>query len=308
MNRVKLAFVMMVWGSIGVFTRAIPLSALQLAFFRALIAIPVLFAAMKIKKAEKAVRWNLYIPYVVSGVLLGFGWLTLFYGYKLTSVSSAVIIYNMCPIYVMIAAPILLKESITRSQILVILSSFLGLFLIVWNNLLAGASLPGMAASALSGMIYAAIVLLNRGIRNRLCNETATFVQIVSATVVLLPFVIFGGGVSEVVELDARPIVFTVLLGVLHTGIAYTMFFSVYRRMRSVEIATYGYLEPVFGIGFSVLLLNETLTLIQIAGGILILGSAFIGGLRGSRESKKMDMETAQQPNETGESVLKREG
>ena len=49
MNRIKLVLVMVLWGSLGVFTRSIPLSALSLAFLRALIALPVLFAALKMK-------------------------------------------------------------------------------------------------------------------------------------------------------------------------------------------------------------------------------------------------------------------
>ncbi len=56
MNRIKLIIVMIIWGSLGVFTRSIPLSALSLAFLRALIALPVLFAVMKRNKAER-VQW-----------------------------------------------------------------------------------------------------------------------------------------------------------------------------------------------------------------------------------------------------------
>ena len=97
MNRIKLVLVMIIWGSLGVFTRSIPLSALSLAFLRAFIALPVLFAVMKMKKADK-VKGKFLIPYIFSGVLLGFGWLALFYGFRHTSISSAVIIYNMCPV------------------------------------------------------------------------------------------------------------------------------------------------------------------------------------------------------------------
>ena len=150
MNRIKLVLVMVLWGSLGVFTRSIPLSALSLAFLRALIALPVLFAALKMKNTEK-VEWRLLKPYIISGSILGFGWLTLFYGYKHTSISSAVILYNMCPVYVMIAAPLLLKEAISKIQIAVVFFSFLGLVLIVGQNLSEGYGYLGMALSAVSG-------------------------------------------------------------------------------------------------------------------------------------------------------------
>ncbi len=277
MNRFKLIFVMIVWGSLGVFTKSIPLSALQLAFLRALIALPVLYMAIRRNRHTLRYPWRQTLPYLVSGLLLGFAWLTLFYGFKLTSVASAVIIYNMCPVYVMLAAPLLLKEKVATRQIAVILFSFVGLLLIVGQNILQGLGILGMLLSALSGMLYAAIVLINRNIKHRIENQTATFFQILTAMLVLLPFVLLEGDVFHVFRLDVTAILFTLLLGVLHTGISYTMFFSVYEQMKSVEIVTYSYFEPLSAILFGFIFLSETLTPVQIAGGILILGSTYIG-------------------------------
>ena len=267
---------MIIWGSLGVFTRAIPLSALSLAYLRALIALPVLLVVMKMKKADQA-QWRLLIPYLISGVLLGFGWLTLFYGFKHTSISSAVIIYNMCPVYVMLLAPLVLKETISKLQMVVIFISFLGLFLIVGHNLAEGYGYMGLVLSAISGMIYATIVLINRSIKVRVDNQIATFAQILAAMIVLLPFVLIDGNISTVVHLDTIAVIYTILLGVLHTGVAYTMFFSVYAHLESVEIVSYSFLEPLFGILLSVIFIGETLTFIQIIGGILILGSTYLG-------------------------------
>ena len=284
MNKVKLVAVMIIWGSLGVFTRSIPLSAWSLAFLRALIALPVLFAALKMKTTAKP-KPSLLIPYLISGILLGFGWLTLFYGFKHTSLASAVIIYNMCPVYVMIAAPLLLKEAVSKIEIAVIFTAFIGLLLIVGHDLLAGVGYMGMALSAVSGMLYATIVLLNRSIKVRLDNQTATFAQILAAMAVLLPFVLMDGNVFTVTSMDTTAILFTILLGVLHTDVAYTLFFSLSAQMKSVEIVSYSYLEPLFGILFSVLVVGEVLTPQQILGGILILGSTFIGEQIKSRQT-----------------------
>ncbi len=283
MNRIKLIFVMILWGSLGVFTRSIPLSALSLAFLRAFIALPILFVVMKMKHSPK-VKWKHLVPYIISGILLGLGWLSLFYGFKHTSIASAVIIYNMCPVYVMILAPLLLKERILKIQVAVILLSFLGLFLIVGNNLLDGSGYLGMALSALSGMNYAAIVLINRSIKVRIDNQTATFVQILTAMFVLLPFVIIDGSIISVIHLDGLAIFYTLLLGVLHTGVAYTVFFSVYAHMKSVDIVSYSFLEPLFGILFGVIFLSERITFPQLIGGVLILGSTYVGEIMKDRK------------------------
>jgi drug/metabolite transporter (DMT)-like permease len=277
---------MIIWGSLGVFTRSIPLSALSLAFLRAFIALPVLFVVMKMKKADK-VKWQFLLPYLISGVLLGFGWLTLFYGFKHTSISSAVIIYNMCPVYVMILAPLVLKETISKIQIAVIVISFLGLFLIVSHNFSEGYGYMGLVLSAISGMLYATIVLINRSIKVRVENQTATFVQILTAMIVLLPFVLIDGDIFTVVHLNAMAVTYTILLGILHTGVAYTMFFSLYAHLKSVEIVSYSFLEPLFGIIFSLIFIGETLTIPQIIGGILILGSTYIGEMLKDRKLSK---------------------
>ena len=282
MYKIKLALVMIIWGSLGVFTKSIPLSALSLAFLRAFIALPVLFVSMKMAKAGKMQREQLK-PYLISGMLLGFGWLTLFYGFKHTSISSAVIIYNMCPVYVMIAAPLLLKEPVSRIQVAAIIGSFLGLLLIIGHNLSEGYGYMGMALSAISGMLYAMIVLINRSITFRVDNQTATFAQIFTAMMVLLPFVLMEGNVVSVAGLSAMEAVFVVLLGVLHTGVAYTLFFSLYEHLESVEIVSYSYLEPLFAILFSVIVVGEKLTVLQIIGGLLILGSTYIGEMAKGR-------------------------
>ena len=89
-------------------------------------------------------------------------------------------------------------------------------------------------------------------------------------------------------QLDARAITYIILLGIVHTGVAYTMFFSLYANMKSVEIVSYSYLEPLFGIVFSVIFVGETLTFHQIIGGILILGSTYIGErMKGSVTEKE---------------------
>lgn len=287
MNRIKLVLIMIIWGSLGVFTRSIQMSALSLAFLRALIALPVLFIVIKRKNSEK-VKWSLLKPYIISGILLGFGWLTLFYGYKHTSISSAVIIYNMCPVYVMILAPKVLKETISKLQIAMITISFFGLVLIVGNNLSEGYGYLGIILSAFSGMLYAAIVLINRSIKVRVNNQKATFVQILSAMLVLLPFVLMEGTISSIVQLEVIEIIYIILLGVLHTGLAYTIFFSLYAHMKSVEIVSYSFLEPLFGILFSVILLGEALTYAQIVGGLMILGSTYIGEMLKQRKERNI--------------------
>ncbi len=268
---------MILWGSIGLFTRYIDLTPMQLAFSRAIIAIPILFLLIKDKKNLKNLDKQSVILYAVAGIFIGGAWVTLFYGYQYTTIASAVIIYNMCPVYVMILAPLLLKEKSSLIQIGVIIVSFIGLILIVWNSQNGDTDIIGMLFSAASGICYAIVVIINRKIRVKIESNTATFIQMCSVMLVMLPFIITGGIVSDVQSLNSTALILLLVLAIIHTGIAYSVYFSTYHRMKSIDIVIFSYLEPVFGIMFSVLFLGEYLSFLQWFGAVLILGSTFVG-------------------------------
>lgn len=288
MDRIKLTIVMLLWGSIGVFTRSIDLSPIILAFLRAIISLPIIFIFFLAKGQRLNYKFSTLKPYIVSGVLLGFGWATLFYGYKNTSVSSAVIIYNMCPIYVLIAAPTFLKEKITKLQICIISISFIGLFLVIGNNAFDNSNIFGMLLSGVSGILYSLIVIINRKVKNKIDSSAAALIQILTSSIVLLPIVILEGELGRILTLDSKGILFTIILGIVHTGIAYVLYFSTYHHMLSIEIATYSYLEPIFGIMLSVTFLSEILSFTQILGGIMILSSTYIGEYIKSKKEKAL--------------------
>ncbi|WP_052487629.1 DMT family transporter [Gordoniibacillus kamchatkensis] len=282
MDRLKLTLVMVVWGSIGVFTRHIELSPFVLAFLRAVIALPVLLVFIGRRPAGQRISFPQTKPYLVSGALIGLAWAALFYGFQNTNISTAVIIYNMCPVYVMLVAPLVLKERLTRLRVGIVGISFIGLCLVVGTGGFGPAGFSsqgmwGMILSGVSGMLYAAIVIINRKAANQVDHALATFLQMGAASMVLLPFVLAEGEWRQVLAADGTGILLTCILGVVHTGLAYNLYFSTYHRVSSIEIASYGYLEPVFGIVFSVLLLGETLAMTQLIGGLMILGSTYLG-------------------------------
>lgn len=278
MNRMKLISVMVLWGSIGLFTRYIALSPIQLAFSRAVLAaLMLLLINGRRHWSEILSNKGSVLSYGLSGALIGVAWVALFYGYTHTSIASAVIIYNMCPVYVMLAAPFVLKEKRSRVQTAVVVLSLIGLVLIVGVPSLSSDDSMGKIMSGISGLLYAMIVLINRKIKVKLNSNTATAIQMVSASLVLLPFVVGSGFIESLSALNKEALIMTVILGIVHTGITYSLYFSTYHQMKSIDIVIYSYLEPLFGLLFSVVFLQESLSVIQILGGVLILGSTFIG-------------------------------
>jgi len=282
MDRLKLSFVMLLWGSIGVFTRYINVSPILLAFLRALIAIPALYIFYRINKSQSKFNIKRLIPFIISGCILGLAWVCLFAAFKNTSISMALLVYNMCPVYVLILAPILLKERLNKIQIITVAGAFLGLLIIV-SSAINGKdfNLAGLGFGIVSGLLYASLVLINRIVKTEFDSSTITLIQMVSASIVLLPFVISEGQLMFINKLDSLSILLIFILGLIHTGVAYRLYFSTYKKLSAVTIVSYSYLEPVFGIILSVVILGELISINQIMGGILILGSTYFENMLG---------------------------
>ena len=276
MDKLRLSFVMLLWGSIGVFTRYINVSPILLAFLRSIIAIPVLYCFHRIYKNQSELNIKRLFPFILSGSILGLAWVCLFSAFKSTSISIAVLAYNMCPVYVLISAPIILKERLNKVQITSVAGAFTGLLIIVSSAINAtDFSLAGLAFGIISGLLYAFLVIINRLVKTDLESSTITLVQMISASIILLPFCLLEGSLMSINRLDPISVLLISILGLIHTGVAYRIYFSTYKKLSAVTIVSFSYLEPVFSIILSVIMLGEIISVNQVIGGALILGSTY---------------------------------
>lgn len=291
--RLLLISCMILWGTVGLITRTINLEPVELAFFRAFFALPFLFLYFQFSKIKrKNIKLRYIIYYLISGALIGFAWVSLFQGYKYTTISTAVLIYNMCPVYVILLSPILLKENISLPRIITIAGCFVGLFLLINNNInFSETSSLGILWSILSGILYAIIVIMNRKINQKENNIDiiiVTLIQLLGASIVLLPFQISQNSFLKLINLKTFDLVLLFILATIHTALAYIIYFSMYKKLQAIEIITYSYLEPLFSILLSFFFLGETLCSNQIIGGILILGFTFFGEYYNIKKKNKL--------------------
>lgn len=287
----RIVFVMVLWGSICIFTRFINISPILLAFLRATIAL-IIIALYGLKTKSLSLKGNTIkdvLPFMLSGVIMGFSWVTLFLGFANTDIATSIIAYNMCPVYVLLLAPLLLKERLRVVHIFAVIAAFAGLFLIVQSSYgLGSAKITGLLYAVVSGILYALFVIVNRKAKRRITNTTVTALQMASASIVLLPFVLIGGLFGQIGSLDTNALLMILVLGVVHTAIAYLLFFPVFTKLPAVLISIMGYIEPVSSIAFAALLLGETLTLNHVFGGVLILGSTLFCVIYEHRKSKAL--------------------
>ena len=170
---------MIVFGTIGLFVKFIPLSSGEIALYRAILATILLGLFLVITKQKinfKEIKKDIPLL-VISGIAMGINWILLFEAYNYTTVSVATLSYYFAPVIVTIVSPILFKEKLTTKQIICFSASTIGLVMLTGIGDLSGGGdhLKGILFGVSAAVFYATVVLLNKYIQ---CNERSTFIPV----------------------------------------------------------------------------------------------------------------------------------
>ncbi len=275
--RVMLIISMTVFGTLGPFVRNISVSSGELALYRAILAALLIAVYLLITKQKIPYgRIKREIPLLLaSGVAMGINWILLFEAYKYTTVSAATLSYYFAPVIVTAVCPILFRERLTVKQIICFLMSTLGLVLItgIGDVGKSGTDLVGILFGLGAAGFYAAVILLNKFIKN-VEGIHRTFLQFLAAVVTLIPYVLLSSGVT-LSSLDGIGWICLLIVGLVHTGITYCLYFSSLKELPGQKAAILSYIDPLVAVLISVTLLGEPMTLWQAIGGLLILGFTF---------------------------------
>lgn len=279
---------MLIFGTIGIFRRMLPLDSALIAFFRGLVGsvflLPLFFRnrRKKPRPMDKKTAGKL----MLSGALIGVNWLLLFEAYNHTSVSVATLCYYMAPTFVILGACVFFREAMTLKKALCAVGALAGMALVsgvVESGLPGKGELKGILLGLGAACLYAAVVLLNKTVKET-DPYAKTVIQLSCAAAVMLPYLLATGGFSGV-QWTAKTVGLLLLVGVLHTGVSYALYFASMDGLRTQTVALFSYIDPVAALILSALVLHESMSWLGVLGAILILGSAVIGELPQKQQS-----------------------
>ena len=266
-------FSMVIFGTLGLFVRNIPVSSGELALYRAILAAVLIAVYLGITKQKiPFVNIKKEVPLLLaSGVAMGVNWIFLFQAYKYTTVSLATLSYYFAPVIVTVACPFLFKEKLTGKQIICFLMSTAGLVMITGiGKIGSNTDFIGILWGLGAAFFYAVVILLNKFIKG-VEGIHRTFLQFLSAIVILIPYVAVTGGVT-LGQLHTVGWINLLIVGLLHTGITYCLYFSALKELPGQKAAILSYIDPLVAVVISVTVLGESMTVWQAVGGLLILG------------------------------------
>ncbi|MEC0184792.1 DMT family transporter [Paenibacillus peoriae] len=277
---------MIIFGAVGVFAKYIDMSSSKIALFLSMIGalfLLVVFVWTKQKVSWRRVKKNAAALFIASIALSG-NWIFLFQAYKETTIANAALSYYFAPVLVIILSPFVLNEKLSLKKAVCIGIALLGLFFILQNGRAetTGHHLLGISYGLVAAGFYAVLTLVNKFIRD-LDGLANTLLQLGLSVIMLSPFVLFTDGFNFY-SFTSTTVILMLVLGIVHGGVGFYLFFAGMKGLKGQSIAVLSYIDPLTSLLISVLVVEERMTLQQLIGAVLLLGSIWIGEVGGEKK------------------------
>lgn len=280
----KILTSMAIFGTVGIFVRFIPMASAGIAFCRGVLGCIFLLALMALtgkKPNLEDMKRNGWIL-AISGAAIGINWILLFEAYRYTTVAIATICYYLAPAFVTLGSP-LVGEKLSGKKLVAIGVAMVGMVFV--SGVLQGnqkSSFLGVVLGVGAAVFYASVILMNKKL-SPIGAYDKTLCQLGAASLVVVPYILIVGGM-DFGGMSTLSWVMLSILGIVHTGIAYALYFGGIRDVNAQTAAILSYLDPVLSILLSALILREQLDVFSIIGAVLILGSTLYSELPGRKK------------------------
>ena len=280
----------LIMGAIGAlvdYTTAPESALLVLRFVTAGLVLGAVFARRRPLAGVR--RPGIAVRLLAMGLVDSLTLLLFFVALRDTNVSIGMFLEFMAPVWVALAAPRLFRGRTEPVVYLALAIALAGLATILGPTLAGNTvhvSKLGLAAGTVSGLGYAAFQLIVKDLTNRGVGAVTIVISEMSInSVVLLPLALWQT-VGAGRHLNGRDLVVGVVLGVVCTALAYTLWTEGVSRVRVQHSSILGYLEPLSAPFYALLLLGEWPGLWTILGGALIIVAGVIVVLFGEHEQQ----------------------
>lgn len=210
------------------------------------------------------------------GALLALHWTTFFQSIAVSNVAIGLLSFSSFPLFTAAFEPLLLHQRPSRVQVVAALLILPGIYLLVPSFTLQDQTTLGVFWGVLSGATFALLSVVNRGLGQNYPSLVISLYQDVVATLVLLPTLFLTPSTAMWAP---HALLILLFLGIFCTALAHTLFIASLRHITAQSASLLASLEPVWGIIFGILLLQELPTPIALLGGVLILGAILLPGI-----------------------------
>lgn len=273
------------FGLSGVLGKLSGLPAPILTFGRVLCAGVVLLGVAAARRLVTPPRSRLDgVVLLGEGALLAAHWTAFFESINVSNVAVGLISFSSFPLFTAALEPVLLRQRPSRIQVVAALLILPGIYMLVPSFTFEDRTTAGVAWGVFSGATFALLSVTNRWLGRRYSSVTISLYQDGVAAVTLLPVLAL---VSMAVTWTPEAILSLLVIGVICTAVAHTLFIESMRDITAQAASLLVSLEPVWGILFGVVLLGEVPTARTALGGALIICATALPGVVGWASARR---------------------
>ncbi|MCU1330594.1 MAG: protein of unknown function transrane [Bryobacterales bacterium] len=255
----------------GTAIKACSLGPWQVASFRSGVAALALLACLP--ETRRGWTWRAGLTGIAYAATL----VTFVLANKLGPAANAIFLQSTAPLYLLVLAPLVLRERIARKDLVVFGFVALGAAVLMTGSETGKGSRAGDLTALFSGFAYALTLLGLRWLGKRGGSggtaEASVTVGNLFAFGACLPMALQG------FSMGGRDLAILLYLGIFQIGLAYALLVKSVRRLPAVQVATLLLAEPVFNPVWAWVFQGERPGLRVLAGGAAILTGAFLGSI-----------------------------
>jgi len=291
----KHPFIMIVIGVIGIslssiFVKYSPAPSSVTAAWRLLWTVillsPVVLGKQELRREMVHAAAREIIMSCLSGLFLAIHFALWFESLKHTSVASSTTIVCTEVIWVSLGFCLFLNGKISKKAVLAIAVTLLGSALIAFADSSSGAHLYGDILALLAAIAVAAYMLIGRVVREKLSTSVYTYIVYCACEIVLL--VLCFSQRNSILSFGTAPVVVGLLLAIFSTILGHSIFSWCLKYFSPSFVSASKLCEPVVAAILAAFLFFEIPKLLQILGGILIIGGVlYYSRLEKSEQQRK---------------------
>jgi len=275
-NLFQIHIAVFLFGLAGLFGKLIGLPSTIIVLGRVLFAsIFLIIILVYLKQSIRLKQKKDYLYLAILGLVLAIHWVTFFQAIQISTVAIGLLSFSTFPVFTTFLEPYFFKERLRFHDIIIALITFGGIALVIPKFQLENNITQGVLWGITSGFTFSILSILNRKYVKQYSALVIAFYQDAIATIALIPFLFIVNPTFH-----TNDILLLILLGAVFTAIAHTLFIKGLTAIKAQTASIIASLEPVYGIVFAVIILNEIPETRVMLGGSIILGTTLYATLR----------------------------
>lgn len=239
-----------------------------------LLMTPAVFTNGKVRKELFSIRPSNVLLSCISGFFLAIHFILWFESLNHTSVASSTTIVCTEVIWVSLGYCLFLKGKLGLKAIWCMAVTLIGSVLIALSDHSAGTvQVYGDLLALAAAVAVAVYVLIGRVVRVSVSTTVYTYIVYVSCASVLLLITMFQG--ISLLECDTSVVIVGLLLALFSTILGHSIFSWCLKYFSPSFVSASKLCEPVVAAAIAYVLFGETLSFMQLIGGILIIGGVY---------------------------------